>query len=107
MGRLNDAWAQGDEAAMAILDAEALDLVDESLSVVDRLAALTKSREALGQRIRSLTDQLDKLRGSGLELLRQQAEEAREQGRDLLGDLVAELDERAEALEAELAEVAA
>lgn len=107
MGRLNEAWEQGDEAAMAILDAEALDLVDESASVGDRLATLTKSRDALEERVRSLKTQLDELRGSGLELLRQQADEAREQGRDLLADLVAELDQRAEALEAELAEVAA
>ena len=41
-----------------------------------------------------------------MESLRRQAEEARDQGRDLLADLVAELTERIAMLEAELAEAA-
>lgn len=107
MARLNEAWANGDEAAIAMLEAETFDLDAESMSVGDRLVALIQSRDALRNRIRSLQDEHRDLLESALEALRQQAEQAHEQGRDLLADLEAELHERAATLAAELGEVPA
>ena len=107
MARLNEAWANGDEVEIARLEAEAPELDDGSVSVADRLAALVQSRDALIERVASLGDQLRVLRGSVLEAVRRQTEEARDQGRDFLAELAAGLNERIEMLEAELAEAAA
>lgn len=106
MARASEAWENGDEVEIAILEAEAFDLDDGPVSAGDRIASLVRSRDALRVRLVSLGDELRELRGSALESLRRQAEEARDQGRDLLADLVAELIERIAVLEAELAEAA-
>lgn len=107
MARVNEAWANGDEVEIARLEAEVPEVDDGSVSVADRLAALVQSRGALIERVASLGDQLRVLRGSALESVRRQAEEARDEGRDLLAELAAGLNERIEMLEAELAEAAA
>lgn len=107
MARLNEAWANGDEVEIARLEAEAPELDDGSMTVADRLAALIQSHDTLIERVASLGEQLRGLRGSVLESVRLQTEEARDQGRDFLAELAAGLNERIEMLEAELAEAAA
>ena len=107
MARVNEAWANGDEVEIARLEAEVPEVDDGSVSVADRLAALVQSRDTLIERVASLGEQLRVLRGSVLEAVRLQTEEARDQGRDFLAELAAGLNERIEMLEAELAEAAA
>lgn len=102
--RLKKAYERGDAEEMSIIEAEIGSVTtrtDES-DLENRIKALKRSQAALIKRRDELTEELNQLNQSVFERLRLEEVKAKEEGRDLLGEMAAELENRVIELQAQL-----
>lgn len=103
MAEANDAYRNADTAALARIEAEAGADAPTGASIGERLVAAIRRRAAATARLAAVKIELVALESDPLAELYRRVATAEVSGRDLLGEMAAELERRAGILEAELA----
>lgn len=102
MAEANDAYRNGDLSALSRIEAEAAADAPVGASIGDRLVAAIRRRAAATARLAAVKFELVAIENDPLAELYRRASTAEAVGRDLLGEMAAELNRRAIKLEAEL-----
>lgn len=103
MAEANNAYRNGDLSSLSRIEAEAAVDAPVGASIGEQLVAAIRRRAAATARLAAVKLELVAIEGDPLAELHRRASTAEAAGRDLLGEMAAELDRRAVGLETELA----